>query len=315
MAIVTPQNSDSTATASHGRSHRVPRHVAPVTSGKVALWIFLATEIMFFTGLIGSYIVLRAGSPPGAYSNLYRPAMPLGGLAGTYGVVVEDGAAFKSAHPGIVQQITGMDHVHANEILQQRPGVIAGLSQAKAEKLQSALAAADATCHVEPLRTSRWPRPFDPLMNPLSVGLTAVNTLILSCSSFTMMLALSAVQKGRRWRSTMFLGATVLIGSLFLAIQAYEYWELLFERDYPAGISASGHFRPDSSLFASCFFAMTGFHGAHVTAGVIALFGIFVRTLFGAYSKANYAPIEVVGLYWHFVDLVWIVLFTIVYLI
>ena len=85
---------------------------------------------------------------------------------------------------------------------------------------------------------------------------------------------------------------------------------------YPPGISATGHFRPSVSLFASCFFTMTGFHGAHVTGGVILLSVIFIRSFFfDAYSSTSYAPVELAGLYWHFVDLVWIILFTIVYLL
>ena len=84
---------------------------------------------------------------------------------------------------------------------------------------------------------------------------------------------------------------------------------------YPIGISASGHFRPSVSLFASCFFTMTGFHGAHVTGGVILLACVLIASLRGSYSATNYSTIELAGLYWHFVDLVWIILFTIVYLL
>jgi cytochrome c oxidase subunit 3 len=85
---------------------------------------------------------------------------------------------------------------------------------------------------------------------------------------------------------------------------------------YPPGISATSHFRPTVSLFASCFFTMTGFHGAHVTGGVILLAVIFIQSFFySAYSPTHYAPVELAGLYWHFVDLVWIILFTIVYLL
>jgi heme/copper-type cytochrome/quinol oxidase subunit 3 len=83
----------------------------------------------------------------------------------------------------------------------------------------------------------------------------------------------------------------------------------------PPGISATGHFRPSVSLFASCFFTMTGFHGAHVTGGVIMLTVILIQSLRGAYSRNHYSPVELAGLYWHFVDLVWIILFTVVYLI
>ena len=106
-----------------------------------------------------------------------------------------------------------------------------------------------------------------------------------------------------------------MIGSIFLSIQIYEYYELMVVRHYPPGISATGHFRPSVSLFASCFFTMTGFHGMHVTCGVIALILIFIQSLRGVFTQTHYNPIEFTGLYWHFVDLVWIILFTIVYLI
>jgi len=106
-----------------------------------------------------------------------------------------------------------------------------------------------------------------------------------------------------------------VIGSIFLGVQVFEYYELMFGRHYPPGISPTGHFRPDVSLFASCFFTMTGFHGMHVTGGVITLILIFIQALRGAYSQTHYNPVEFAGLYWHFVDLVWIILFTIVYLV
>jgi cytochrome c oxidase subunit 3 len=223
-----------------------------LTPGKVAIWLFLATEIMFFTGLIGTYIVLRAGSPPAAYSNLFPPATDL------------------------------------SLILKARP---------------------------EGLVTSTWPRPYDESTNPLSIDLTAVNTFILICSSVTMVLALSAFQRDERRRGALFVTATAAIGSVFLGIQVYEYYQLMFGHHYPVGVGATGHFTPDVSLFASCFFTMTGFHGAHVAAGVIAMSLLAIRAWSGAYSSANYAPVEMVGLYWHFVDLVWILLFTVVYLI
>ena len=84
---------------------------------------------------------------------------------------------------------------------------------------------------------------------------------------------------------------------------------------YPVGVSPTGHFTPDVSLFASCFFTMTGFHGLHVAGGLVALFCLMIRSWFGAYSASNHASVEVISLYWHFVDLVWLILFTVVYLI
>ena len=131
-----------------------------------------------------------------------------------------------------------------------------------------------------------------------------------------MVLALAAIQDGKKSKGSLFLLATVLIGSTFLSIQVYEYYQLMVGHHYPPGISATAHFRPSVSLFGSCFFTMTGFHGAHVTGGVILLSVIFVRSFFfNAYSPNHYAPVELAGLYWHFVDLVWIILFTIVYLL
>ncbi len=224
----------------------------PVTPGKVAMWLFLATEIMFFTGLIGSYIVLRAGSPPTGYSDTFAPGTE-----------------------------------------------IAVLSPAETAKT----------------KFYQWPLPYDTATNPLSIDLTAVNTFILICSSVTMVLALSAVQRGDQAKFRAFMLATVLIGASFLSVQVYEYYQLMVGHHYPIGISATGHFRPSVSLFASCFFTMTGFHGAHVAGGVVLLSCITFQAFRGAYTRDNHSPVELAGLYWHFVDLVWIILFTVVYLI
>jgi heme/copper-type cytochrome/quinol oxidase subunit 3 len=229
----------------HGSMARPTVQAPPLTPGKVAIWLFLATEIMFFTGLIGTYIVLRAGSPPVGYSNLYPPATDL------------------------------------SRILPKKP---------------------------EGLLIYAWP-------NPLSIDLTALNTFILICSSVTMVLGLSAFQRDQKRKGALYTTATAAIGALFLSIQVFEYNQLMFVHHYPAGVSASGHFTPDVSLFASCFFTMTGFHGAHVAGGVIAMSLLALRSWFGAYSSTNYNSVEIVGLYWHFVDLVWIILFTVVYLI
>jgi cytochrome c oxidase subunit 3 len=163
--------------------------------------------------------------------------------------------------------------------------------------------------------THQWPKPYDDLTNPLSINLTAINTFILICSSVTMVLSLSAIQQGKKTKSLVFLGLTIFFGSIFLSIQVSEYYELMVGRHYPPGISRTGHFRPDVSLFASCFFTMTGFHGLHVTAGVVTLILVFLQSLRGVYSQTHHHAIEYAGLYWHFVDLVWIILFTIVYLV
>jgi len=138
----------------------------------------------------------------------------------------------------------------------------------------------------------------------LNVPLTAVNTFVLICSSLTMVTALAAIQRGdtrglRRW-----LIATALLGLAFLSGQATEF--TLLSRQ---GLSLS------RNLFGATFFTLTGFHGAHVLAGVIWISFVLARALRGGVTQGNHMAVELVGLYWHFVDLVWIIIFTVVYLI
>jgi len=138
----------------------------------------------------------------------------------------------------------------------------------------------------------------------LNVPLTAVNTFVLICSSLTMVTALAAIQRGdtrglRRW-----LIATALLGLAFLSGQATEF--TLLSRE---GLSLS------SNLFGATFFTLTGFHGAHVFAGVIWISFVLARAFRGGVTQENHIAVELVGLYWHFVDLVWIIIFTVVYLI
>jgi cytochrome c oxidase subunit 3 len=313
MAVAT----HSSTTTVHGKTNasQAHTHYAPVTPGKVAMWLFLATEIMFFTGLIGSYIVLRAGSPHTAYTNLYPPTTPIKGLEGKLGVFVKAVGPNHERVKETLHSAGGLSEAQAEEIVHHEHGLVNGLTKQKAEGLTASLQSEGAEAVVEELKTYQWPLPYDELTNPLAINLTALNTFILICSSLTMVLSLSAFQANSKAKGSAWLLATVLIGSVFLSVQVYEYCQLMLFHHYPPGISATGHFRPSVSLFGSCFFTMTGFHGAHVTGGVVMLFLIWIRSLFGAYSKDNYAAVELAGLYWHFVDLVWIILFTIVYLL
>jgi cytochrome c oxidase subunit 3 len=295
----------------------VPVQHAPVTPGKVAMWLFLATEIMFFTGLIGSYIVLRAGSPPRSYSNIYSPNTPLEGLMKTEGLFIEHVGGDPARVAAAIKNATGATQEHAEELARDH-SMVNGLRHEQAARLHDELESAGAHVAIEPLQTYNWPKPYDHLTNPLDIDLTAANTFILICSSVAMVLALSAFQRDQRGKGTLWLLATTLIGAVFLSIQVIEYHGLMFGHHYPAGVSATGHFRPSVSLFASCFFTMTGFHGAHVTGGVIALACLTIRSALSgctAYNRNHYSPVELIGLYWHFVDLVWIILFTVVYLL
>jgi heme/copper-type cytochrome/quinol oxidase subunit 3 len=137
----------------------------------------------------------------------------------------------------------------------------------------------------------------------LAKVLTGINTFILICSSFTMVLALDAIQRGNQGKLKAYLFATVLLGATFLGIQVYEYGHLMHE-----GMHMNAH------PYAATFFMCTGFHGAHVFAGVVYLSCILVAALRGKYTAKSHSPVELAGLFWHFVDLVWIILFTIIYL-
>jgi heme/copper-type cytochrome/quinol oxidase subunit 3 len=177
--------------------------------GKFAMWLFLASEVMFFAGLIGAYVVFRTGA-------------------------------------------------------------------------------------------AAWPIQSE----ELNVPLTAFNTFVLICSSVTMVRALYKAQQGDQAGMKQNLLATALLGMFFLSVQVYEYYHL-----YHEGLT------PWRDLFGSAFYTLTGFHGAHVTGGVIALWYLIIRAYRGDFSATRWEGIENVGLYWHFVDLVWILLFNIVYLV
>ena len=142
-----------------------------------------------------------------------------------------------------------------------------------------------------------WPVPAE----ELGITLTAVMTFILICTSVTMVKALSAVRHGNHASFRMFLLATAVGGAVFLGCQVYEWTHLINH-----GLSLD-------TLFGTTFFVLTGFHGAHVTSGVIyILVTFFIANRFDA---ENNSEVEILGLYWHFVDLVWILIFTFVYLI
>lgn len=181
-----------------------------IDSRKLGIWLFLASEVMFFTGLIGAYIVLR-------FANI-----------------------------------------------------------------------------------NVWPVPS----TVLNIPLTGLNTFILICSSMTLVLGLVSVQRGYQEGLHVGLFLTVLLGIVFLSIQMSEYHELIEDG-----------FTITSGIFGSSFFTLTGFHGAHVLAGVIWLTVVLIKSFRGKYTPDEYAGVELAGLYWHFVDLVWIILFTILYLV
>jgi cytochrome c oxidase subunit 3 len=198
------------------RSH--PMEGMRVYNMKLGMWVFLLSEVMFFSALIGSYIILRFAHPE------------------------------QWAEPNVV----------------------------------------------------------------LNVPLTGVNTFILICSSVTMVKAFAAIEHGDQAGLRKWLVATILLGITFVSIQVIEYIKLAHEGFVP---SRTGYHAEGGPLYGSTFYTMTGFHGTHVTIGVLCMIFTAIKAFRGKYTKDNYAGVEVMGLYWHFVDLVWIILFTIVYLI
>jgi len=138
----------------------------------------------------------------------------------------------------------------------------------------------------------------------LNIPLTTLSTFDLLMSSLLMVLALAAVQRGDRRQARLWLLGTAFFGLVFLGFQAWEFTEFVHE-----GLTLQ------QNLFGSTFFVLTGFHGGHVTLGVALLLTLWVMERRGHLGPQDAVKVEVVGLYWHFVDVVWIVIFTVVYLI
>jgi cytochrome c oxidase subunit III len=154
--------------------------------------------------------------------------------------------------------------------------------------------------------SQRWWPSGEP---PLGINFTAGLTFLLICSSVTMVLAVTAAQEGRRPATARYLYLTSLGGLLFLTGQAHEY----FGGPGP-GLIASGLVFGHSAR-ATTFFLITGFHGLHVMTGVIVLLVTLSRSAWAWKGGVDADVVEAVGLFWHFVDLVWILVFTFVYLI
>lgn len=138
----------------------------------------------------------------------------------------------------------------------------------------------------------------------IDIPFTSVSAFVLLMSSLTMVLALAALQKNDIRGSRIWLAATSILGMTFLGGQFFEFTEF-----YQAGLTMQGN------MFGSTFFTLTGFHGLHVGIGVLWLVTLLFVSLRGGLTQKDSMSVEVAGLYWHFVDIVWIVIFTLVYLV
>jgi len=133
---------------------------------------------------------------------------------------------------------------------------------------------------------------------------TSVSSFVLLMSSLTMVLALAAIQRGDHRRLRVWLLATALLGATFISGQVYEFTSFIRE-----GLTIK------TNVFGSSFFVLTGFHGVHVTLGIVMLLSLWSMSMRGKLPEEKAEVVEIAGLYWHFVDVVWIVIFTVVYLI
>jgi cytochrome c oxidase subunit 3/cytochrome o ubiquinol oxidase subunit 3 len=136
------------------------------------------------------------------------------------------------------------------------------------------------------------------------IPFTSVSSFVLLMSSLTMVLALAGIQRGDHRKARTWLLTTALLGSIFVAGQVYEFTSFVRE-----GLGYT------TNLQSSAFYTLTGFHGVHVTIGIIMLVSLFVMSLRGRLPTERSETVEIIGLYWHFVDVVWILIFTVVYLI
>ncbi|MFQ5737672.1 MAG: cytochrome c oxidase subunit 3 family protein [Acidobacteriota bacterium] len=150
----------------------------------------------------------------------------------------------------------------------------------------------------------------------LDIALGATNTAVLILSSLTMALAVRSAQIGKRQALILFLVLTVALGSVFLGIKAVEYTHKFEEHHLPGTSFVFEGPQPRAAeIFFSLYFAMTGLHALHMIIGIAIMLVILSMAWRNRFSPEYYAPVEVSGLYWHFVDIVWIFLFPLLYLL
>jgi cytochrome c oxidase subunit 3 len=162
-----------------------------------------------------------------------------------------------------------------------------------------------------------YPAAFASASNKTVLLIGAFNTTVLICSSLTMALAVNAAATSKRQLTVLFLVLTLILGSAFLGVKAYEYHDKYVHHEIPGlhfeceGCADEAH----TPLFFSLYFGMTGLHATHMIVGAGILLVLIRRAYKGVFSAEYYTPVELFGLYWHFVDIVWIFLFPLLYLI
>jgi len=160
-----------------------------------------------------------------------------------------------------------------------------------------------------------YPQAFAESSSHLNVGLGTFNTVVLIGSSLTMALAVRCAQLGQSRKIAAWIAATVGLALVFLGVKVFEYAGK-FEDGLVPGVAWNPlDERPGTSIFYGLYFTMTGMHALHMIIGLVIMAVVSLRALRGRYSAANHSGVEILGLYWHFVDLVWIFLFPLLYLL
>ncbi len=166
---------------------------------------------------------------------------------------------------------------------------------------------------------SSYPNVFARASSSINVYYGALNTVVLICSSFTMVLAVRGAQLGKRITTIVFLGLTLFLGLVFLGVKAFEWGEKFHEHHVPGpGFHLAGvppGLQGQAQLFFSLYFAMTGLHALHMVVGAGLVITMMWLTYKGRFTAEYMTPIDITGLYWHFVDIIWIFLFPLLYLV
>jgi cytochrome c oxidase subunit 3 len=161
----------------------------------------------------------------------------------------------------------------------------------------------------------KYPGAFTESSLRLDVLLGGVNTGVLIMSSLTMAMAVRSSQLGRKQALILFLILTIILGSVFLGIKGYEYAQKYYEHLIPGPYFQLAHHPREGQIFFSLYFAMTGVHAFHMIVGVGLITWLIVKAAKNRFSPEYHSPVEMTGLYWHFVDIIWIFLFPLLYLI
>ena len=163
---------------------------------------------------------------------------------------------------------------------------------------------------------SLYPEAFQEASHHLDKVMGAINTVVLIASSFTMAMAVNETKHDRVKQASYFLLATLFFASIFLVIKYFEYTHKIHDGLLPAGFfTYEGLTHEKGKLFFSLYFLMTGLHGSHVLVGMGLIFWMFIKCRLKQVDSTYFTPVEMVGIFWHLVDLIWIYLFPLLYLI